>query len=103
MGLIEIKIAAGATPEVEAASPHIYGGDVTFVQMSASSAIEITFGSTTKTITYTASGLLTIPTELEIYNAWKPVIGAANGASGPAVSAPQFLNSDGVYIYPTIT
>ena len=103
MGLIEIKIAASTVPEVEAASPHIYGGDVTFVQMSAAGAISITFGSTAKTVTYTASGSATIPTELEIYNAWKPVIGAANGASGPAVSAPQFQNSDGVNIYPTIS
>jgi len=103
MGLIEIKIAAGATPEVENSSPHIYGGDVTFVQMSAAGAISITFGSTVKVVTYTATGPATIPTELEIYNAWKPVIGAANGAAGPAFSAPQFQNSAGVNIYPTIS
>jgi len=103
MGLIEIKIAAAAVPEVENASPEMYGGEVTKVEMSAVGAIKITFGSTAKTITYTATGPATIPTELEIYNAWKPVIGAANGASGPAVSAPQFQNSDGVNIYPTIT
>ncbi len=103
MGLIEIKINDGATPEVEASSPHIYGGDVTFVQMSAAGAIEITFGSTAKTITYTATGPATIPTELEIYDAWKPVIGAANGAAGPAIPAPQLQNSAGVNIYPTIS
>jgi len=103
MGLIEIKIAAGGTPEVENSSPHIYGGDVTFVEMSAAGAIAIAFGSTTKTITYTATGPATIPTELEIYDAWKPVIGAANGAAGPAISAPQFQGSTGDNIYPTIT
>ncbi len=103
MGLIEVKIAAAAVPEVENSSPHIYGGDVTFVEMSAAGAITIILGGATKVITYTATGPATIPTELEIYNAWKPVIGAANGAAGPAVSAPQFQNSDGVNIYPTIS
>ena len=103
MGLIEIKVAAGATPEVEDTSPQIYGGDVTSAVMSAAGAITIVLGGSTKVITYTATGPATIPTELEIYNAWKPVIGAANGAAGPAIPAPQFQNSAGVNIYPTIT
>jgi len=46
MGLIEIKIAAATIPEVENSSPHMYGGEVTFVEMSAAGAIKIVFGST---------------------------------------------------------
>jgi hypothetical protein len=52
-------------------------------------------------ITYTAT-TGTKPSDQEIFDLWAPVVGAANGAAGPAIVAPRIVASNGDVLYPTV-
>ena len=77
--------------------------DVMHVSVPTATGIVLTFGENTSVDTAT----LVYPTQSDFSTTkswkyimlWKPVIGAANGAAGPAFTAPQFQNSAGVNIY----
>jgi hypothetical protein len=60
----------------------------------------VTLGSSTITYTATTGSL---PSDQVIFDLWAPVVGAANGAAGPAVVAPRIIASNGDILYPAIS
>jgi len=61
----------------------------------------ISLGSTPVVVTYTSTAG-SIPSDQVIFDLWAPVVGAANGASGPAVVAPIIVDTNNDILYPTI-
>jgi hypothetical protein len=61
----------------------------------------ISLGSTPVVITYTSTAG-TIPSDQAMFDLWAPVVGAANGASGPAIVAPIVIDDNNDILYPTI-
>ena len=105
MGLIQITPQTGGVPE-NPGTPQIIGGDA--AQLSVAAGVvtmlsDIYDGTDTYSyaITYTSTAG-DIPTERELFDMWALAVGAANGASGPAIQGPLVFDSDGVQIYPAI-
>tara|TARA_R100001463_G_scaffold3222_7_gene13260 strand:- start:7564 stop:7863 length:300 start_codon:yes stop_codon:yes gene_type:complete len=76
---------------------------------SGTGALSVALGTITlgdvnspTTITYTAT-TGDLPSDQEIFDLWAPVVGAANGAAGPAVVAPRIVASNDDVLYPSIS
>ena len=94
MGLINI-IPQDSLPENPGVNQLIDSG--TGVLSIASGVV--TLGS--NTITYTAT-TGSLPSDQEIFDLWAPVVGAANGAAGPATVAPRIVASNDDVLYPAL-
>ena len=96
MGLIKIIPQSGGTPENPGVTQLIDAG--TGILSVASGVVTLGAG----TLTYTATGPATLPSDQEIFDLWAPVVGAANGAAGPASVAPIVSASNGKTLYPAL-
>ena len=101
MGLIQY-IPQDGNPETPGQKA-ITGGNVQSMTV-ASSVITIVYddaGATSLTFTYSSTAG-NPPSDAELFEAWAAVVGAANGAAGPAIIAPQFYDDTDVAIYPAV-
>ena len=101
MGLIQY-IPQSGNPETPGQKA-ITGGNVLSMSVSTS-VITINYddaGATSITFTYSSTGG-NQPSDAELFEAWAAVVGAANGAAGPAINAPQFYDDTDVAIYPAV-
>ncbi len=107
MGLIKVipQDAVTGLPE-DAGQALLIGGEPIKLEVSGTGVLTLNFttygGDVTYTITYTSTAG-DIPTDAELFDAWAPVVGACNGASGPAVNAPVVSDVQGTIIYPAIS
>jgi hypothetical protein len=100
MGLINI-IPQDSLPENPGVNQLIDAGTGALSVASGVVSLGDTNG-TPVTITYTAT-TGTLPTDQEIFDLWAPVVGAANGAVGPAIVAPRIVASNDDVLYPSIS
>lgn len=105
MGLIKVIPQDSGTPET-AGQAVLIGGEPVKLEVQGTGEIQLNFtdygGGVNYTFTYTSTAG-TIPTDAELFDAWAPVVGACNGASGPAVNAPVVSDLEGTIIYPAIS
>jgi hypothetical protein len=106
MGLIRLIANDGVAPENAGDKQMVNGNDNIRTTVS-SGVVSIQLGaiSTTLdvlTLTYTATGPATIPSDADIYAAWEPVLVAAAGSACSIFDAPQLESSAGDAIYPAI-
>jgi hypothetical protein len=94
MGLINI-IPQDALPESPGVNKLIDSG---------TGALSVALGVVSlgsSTISYTAT-TGSVPSDQKIFDLWAPVVGAANGAAGPAIVAPRIVASNGDVLYPAV-
>ncbi len=106
MGLIRLTANDGVAPE-NAGDKQLVNGTYNVRTTVASGVISIQLDAAdtnldVMTLTYTATGPATIPSDADIYAAWEPVLIAAQGSDCSVLNAPQLENSAGAIIYPAI-
>ncbi len=100
MGLINI-IPQDSLPENPGVNQLIDAGTGALSVSSGAVTIGDALGSPA-IITYTAT-TGSLPSDQEIFDLWAPVVGAANGAAGPAIVAPRIVASNDDVLYPSIS
>jgi len=104
MGLIKVipQDAVTGLPE-DAGQAILIGGEPIKLEVTGTGELTLSLTNSVNYIfTYTSTAG-TIPTDAELFDAWAPVVGAFNGASGPAINAPVVSDGDGTIIYPAIS
>lgn len=106
MGLIRLIANDGVAPE-NAGDKQMVNGTHNVRTTVASGVVSIQLDAVdplldVMTLTYTATGPATIPSDADIYAAWEPVLVAAQGSDCSIFDAPQLESSAGDAIYPAI-
>jgi len=106
MGLIRLIANDGVAPE-NAGDKELINGTYNMRTTVSSGVVSIQINSVdvnldVLSLTYTATGPATIPSDEDIYDAWEPVLVAAQGSDVTIVDAPSLTSSAGDTIYPSI-